>query len=1111
MTNVGDSGQHSQAFRLRSSSSHATLLRVIPARQDSKTSEYIILWSDIQNNFAGAERIVNGDCAVLFMTDENFEYLKPKRIPYHPGVVLDVVMPGVSHVTNPVHTAEVADPLLESRDTTLAVMRHGSAAIAASESQVTIHSPTLRRDSDMQAIIDGQEHQTEDIKNSVRYYYDKLQAEVERSRVLQERHFVMQKQMHELQLAAEEDSRRWQKRILDQQRALQRTFEERQDKMKKMQEEALERLAIVQNKVQAVLTQTYELHEFPIPHLFIVLPKATRMRDSFAKPFSNQFRLFFLCECGKHTMTEGSKIPHVMHLAKHEGYDIDRPTEFFQQYGPYVLTMMQMVKFGFSVAGVVVPALANTGLIEGINAVQDSLDLAQNRIGSLVDDTINFINDQFSNADGGIEMVREQGNQNGLDKLEALEGADLRQLESYLSVNDKGRVLGNLYRISTKDGKVKWVCIDHYRENYRVTAMQNLMDAIKANAGLFQEEHANIIIAISSSTQAKQFYDVLVKSRGVLGLDVTLGWDATLDDFRKLASVVSTANIAHLKLAGTSFKGSRWDLLNNGRRFDPIVQLLQDQRIQTMELIGFTDFYAHVSVSSLGMAPQLRKLVLGSDFDTKDKEACSVMVKILKSCRSLANLTVHAVHLSDAFNYFMANMKYYPTLDTLNIQHMQSTVSVKLLRGKVLGASMSTLVELATTITQEQSFLECGLLTRLAPKRSGDEIDEGVWYSFLTMNPKVSEIEIACHGGQAFPLSVALTSVRARIMAEKGFSALRLLELHSGGTLFASISFTAEASQSITSPAPFAFRDLDTSKFLTFGESDGLSDLLREHGSTIERLTIDEQFKEHHAVLLDTITSEHGSNLKAVRMYHEKLTPISCDSLDRVIDRSVHLKRFELRCNHLSTDEQKALAERLILRHRTRLNDLTLTCPDTKALATLTKAIPSRQHVPLLDTLSLDTGLQKAEYRPEVLEWVKKMVSSPPQPLQPSTMPPPKANTTVSDNLLQAPQELTVTWTPLMNFNIQGIFLDPEQWETLIKALDFSFLEELGVGGTNFDMEQLQLLTDELPEPKKRLLPLRRLKLGGTKFVRRETRKLGVPRGALTALRKKAPVVNLVP
>ncbi|KAG0217342.1 hypothetical protein BGX31_000282, partial [Mortierella sp. GBA43] len=119
-----------------------------------------------------------------------------------------------------------------------------------------------------------------------------------------------------------------------------------QRQMVQMQQQALDRLVIIQSRVQAILTQTYELHEYPIPRLFIVLPKVTRIREAALKPFTHQFRLYFLCECGGHTMSEASKTQHEIHLAKHEGYDLQKPSEFFEKYGNYVLAMMTVSSMG---------------------------------------------------------------------------------------------------------------------------------------------------------------------------------------------------------------------------------------------------------------------------------------------------------------------------------------------------------------------------------------------------------------------------------------------------------------------------------------------------------------------------------------------------------------------------------------------------------------------------------------------------------------------------------------------------------------------------------------------------------------------------------------------
>ncbi|KAG0344342.1 hypothetical protein BGZ54_005887, partial [Gamsiella multidivaricata] len=79
-------------------------------------------------------------------------------------------------------------------------------------------------------------------------------AEVRQNRLLQQQMDEKQKQMLQMQ----------------------HQMDEKQEQMLQMQQQALNRLIMIQNRVQAVLTQTYELHEYPIPRLFIVLPKASR-------------------------------------------------------------------------------------------------------------------------------------------------------------------------------------------------------------------------------------------------------------------------------------------------------------------------------------------------------------------------------------------------------------------------------------------------------------------------------------------------------------------------------------------------------------------------------------------------------------------------------------------------------------------------------------------------------------------------------------------------------------------------------------------------------------------------------------------------------------------
>lgn len=181
----------------------------------------------------------------------------------------------------------------------------------------------------------------------------------------------------------------------------------REEQMLKMQQETIDRLIVKQQRVDALLVQNYELHEYPIPRLFVVLPDS--FKDWDPRSFlMERFRLFFLCECGDDCGSGAGQAPsseklgaantastiqipvrNSIHLAKHEGYKLSRPTEFFEQYGLYVLGMLRILKHCLAVAAVAAPvaALADSGLkdiMDGVKAISESTINA-------VDMSINFL------------------------------------------------------------------------------------------------------------------------------------------------------------------------------------------------------------------------------------------------------------------------------------------------------------------------------------------------------------------------------------------------------------------------------------------------------------------------------------------------------------------------------------------------------------------------------------------------------------------------------------------------------------------------------------------------------------------------------------------------
>ncbi|KAI8359030.1 hypothetical protein B0O80DRAFT_424019 [Mortierella sp. GBAus27b] len=375
---------------------------------------------------------------------------------------------------------------------------------------------------------------------------------------------------------------------------MQEAFDAKQEEVKQLQIQALSQLALLQNRVRALVTQTFELHEYPIPRLFIVLPQDTSSWDPIHL-FSNKFRLYFLCECGEHTKSTNFKIPHHIHIAKHEGYEINRPNEFFEQYGHYVLTILRMLRFGISVAGVAIPAVSQLVRTDALDQATGILKALSGNIQKGMDQAIGclekIIADDTNNSNGSSEQM---------ENNEALEGADLRKLETFLKNKDGNKVLGNLYRTITSHGHVKWICIDHYRENYHEKAVKVFRDTVESMGGSFDENIGRVTVHIRSKTQADQFYQALERSRSVFELDIALDWDTTQSDFKKLRDAVRTTSIGALRIDLKGQGGPTGDILNRGRRHDPIVDIMRRPSTHSIAIIGVSgkDFIERSSLQT---------------------------------------------------------------------------------------------------------------------------------------------------------------------------------------------------------------------------------------------------------------------------------------------------------------------------------------------------------------------------------------------------------------------------------------------------------------------------------------------------------------------------------
>ncbi|KAK3821020.1 MAG: hypothetical protein J3Q66DRAFT_366771 [Benniella sp.] len=631
--------QPTQSFRCRTSGKVANVQTLV----DPKTKERIVLWRDIQRAFKNAASIWEGNNILSFLTDENLEEIIPLRIAYHPDNVLEVDMEDTNQV-RPDGESSTATHVVALPVNAVGVLAVNQDSIEYSKAMAHLQSnPALR------GPMSGQTDIAPGLIAIIQYVYGRIE-QVQGQLV----------QMHQRMDANQQQLLENDQEIL---RMLQRT---------------LDRLTVIQKSIQALATQTYELHEYPIPRLFIVLPKALDLSGKIKGILSDQFRLYFLCECGKHTMSEDTEIPHEIHLAKHEGYDLEKPTVFFERFGSYVLTVLHMIKYGITVANLIVPPLATSKIVEGIDTAQKHLEHLKKNIVPLIDSTIEFLDDTKFNNETGDELSTDHTE---FDQLEALEGVDLRHLESYLKVKDKGRVLGNLYRIVTPEGHVKWVCFDHFRASYGEVAIKQLQEIVTVNRGTYVKETGSIEIKLETSTQAKQFYEAMEKARCILELDITFGWDATKDDLRQFAKVVTKANVVNLTIHGTYLKSPALNIVYRTRRFDPIMLLTSNARLQSLQIKGFDDFFARVSKSSVMPSPKLRILSVESELPLHFK--VKTINDLFKYFSGLTTLEVRLNHRSSITKVVLDIIEGLQKLELLKIDCKTLSVTAAIVKGNV--------------------------------------------------------------------------------------------------------------------------------------------------------------------------------------------------------------------------------------------------------------------------------------------------------------------------------------------------------------------------------------------------------------------------------------------
>ncbi|KAF9291584.1 hypothetical protein BGZ88_006806 [Linnemannia elongata] len=638
---------------------------------------------DIHETFPGAIRFKLGKVTINFLTDENGNRYEPKRIAYHPEHIIDVVCAAPVSVlyvdasfgtvvgsSSGTESFSSTGQLLSTNHVNLLVSNLSLQPLTSTCHNAPAQSPIYLPSSTYYPQQSVSLARPMAALSSINSSIANLQLQLERSTDRQSVHHqqlleqLIQLVAHQNELVAQQnemlrtqaESKEREEKMLAELEAA----KERDQELHRMQQQVIDRLIVAQQRVDTILVQNYELHEYPIPRLFVILPDTYESWDprNFLK---ERFRLFFLCECGEDcgsgtsdgttsgqlantaadTPVSPIRVRNRIHLAKREGYELSRPTEFFDRYGPYVLGMLRILRHCLAVAAVVVPAIALAD--NGVKDVMDGVRSISESTMQAVDLSISFLEQQVDGNGVSDDFMRtrsdEQDTDDMFESLAALEGADLRRLGTFLRNNDQDKILGNLYRITTEQGHVKWVCFQHYKETYRETALVSFVQSVESAGGSYDPHLRRVTINLKSSTTAKDFFKRLTtQATAVDNLDVTLSWDFGSADLVNLVDMVAKSNVRSftLDLQDDSTSNSALAAFRPGKgRYHSLLGLLANKNLRRLQLFNLHQLGTRSNLPSSVVASWMQSFQFHGQVNEEGRDR---LTNILSRCPNLVDL-----------------------------------------------------------------------------------------------------------------------------------------------------------------------------------------------------------------------------------------------------------------------------------------------------------------------------------------------------------------------------------------------------------------------------------------------------------------------------------------
>ncbi|KAF9967675.1 hypothetical protein BGZ70_008653 [Mortierella alpina] len=229
-----------------------------------------------------------------------------------------------------------------------------------------------------------------------------------------------------------------------------------------------------------------------------------------------------------------------------------------------------------------------------------------------------------------------------------LTGTELRSLGTFLHKKDQDRVPGNLWRVVTPEGRVKWVCKHHFDEIHSHDATQTFLRLVTANnAGFFQESLRHLTLSFKGSKTAISIVGALAGAPSISELNLTLDWSFTSEELDAVVTKFNRTSVQLLTLdlkdKGGFFKRPRGRLLASSK-YQSLQKLYRNPLLRSLRLFGASRFGTRTTRLLGDMVPNLQTLHFRFRFDCHEDQR--VLQSIIERCPQLVDLQLGGTYKS---------------------------------------------------------------------------------------------------------------------------------------------------------------------------------------------------------------------------------------------------------------------------------------------------------------------------------------------------------------------------------------------------------------------------------------------------------------------------------